>query len=389
MEPNYKEALRIVAQALAWHCFGECRSFGEDVPLLKPAEANTYAKFVLDMGAATQQMKGNTMEDYKNYYNKKNVQPQWARDVAQIAERQIERIKYLINEKKAQRAAFNKFLNGLQKNINPSIDEDQAIEMLAQHIITQPIFDALFEGYSFVNSNAVSIAMQGMIKSLEEGSNLAEQDETLQRFYESVRKRADGIDNSEGKQRIIIELYDKFFKTAFPKMVEKLGIVYTPVEVVDFIVHSVADILQMEFGRNISDENIHILEPFTGTGTFITRLLQSGVINSRDLARKYTQEIHCNEIVLLAYYIAAVNIENTFHDLQPESNTTYIPFDGICLTDTFQLGESKDGEKLFSEMFDSKLSEEREKSAAQNEKMQTFAKALRFVTPSYYTRAKK
>lgn len=103
------------------------------------------------------------------------------------------------------------------KNINPSINEDQAIEMLAQHIITQPIFDALFDGYSFVKSNAVSVAMQGMIESLEEGSNLAEQDETLQKFYDSVRKRAEGIDNSEGKQHIIIELYDKFFKTAFPK----------------------------------------------------------------------------------------------------------------------------------------------------------------------------
>lgn len=136
---------------------------------------------------------------------------QWAKDVAQIAERQIERIKYLINEKKDQRAAFDKFLSGLQKNINPSINEEQAIEMLAQHIITQPIFDALFEGYSFVKSNAVSMAMQSMIEALEEGSNLAEQDETLQRFYDSVRKRAEGIDNSEGKQRIIIELYDKFF----------------------------------------------------------------------------------------------------------------------------------------------------------------------------------
>ena len=109
---------------------------------------------------------------------------QWAKDVAQIAERQIERIKFLITEKKEQRAAFNRFLRGLQKNINPGIDDNQAIEMLAQHIITQPIFDALFEGYSFVKSNAVSIAMQGMIESLEEGSNLAEQAETLKRFYE-------------------------------------------------------------------------------------------------------------------------------------------------------------------------------------------------------------
>jgi predicted helicase len=281
---------------------------------------------------------------------------QWAKDVALIADRQIERIKYLIYEKKDQRTAFDKFLNGLQKNINPSINEEQAIEMLAQHIITQPIFDALFEGYSFVKSNAVSMAMQGMIVDLEEGSNLAEQDETLQRFYDSVRKRAEGIDNSEGKQRIIIELYDKFFKTAFPKMVEKLGIVYTPVEVVDFIIHSVNDILKKEFDRSISDENIHILDPFTGTGTFMVRLLQSGLIDVKDLERKYKDELHANEIVLLAYYIAAINIENAYHDATPDPDdgvgkANYTPFDGIVLTDTFQLGESDDNTKLFSEMF--------------------------------------
>ena len=280
---------------------------------------------------------------------------QWARDVAKIAERQIERIKYLINEKKDQREAFDKFLSGLQKNINPSINEEQAIEMLAQHIITQPIFDALFEGYSFVKSNAVSMAMQGMIESLEEGSNLAEQDETLQKFYDSVRTRAQGIDNSEGKQRIIIELYDKFFKTAFPKMVEKLGIVYTPVEVVDFIIHSVNDILKKEFDRTISDENIHILDPFTGTGTFLVRLLQSGLIDVKDLERKYKDELHANEIVLLAYYIAAINIENAYHDATPDPDDgvgkeNYTSFDGIVLTDTFQLSETKEGEIQYEEM---------------------------------------
>ena len=280
---------------------------------------------------------------------------QWARDVAKIAERQIERIKYLINEKKDQREAFDKFLSGLQKNINPSINEEQAIEMLAQHIITQPIFDALFEGYSFVKSNAVSMAMQGMIESLEEGSNLAEQDETLQKFYDSVRTRAQDIDNSEGKQRIIIELYDKFFKTAFPKMVEKLGIVYTPVEVVDFIIHSVNDILKKEFDRTISDENIHILDPFTGTGTFLVRLLQSGLIDVKDLKRKYKDELHANEIVLLAYYIAAINIENAYHDATPDPDDgvgkeNYTSFDGIVLTDTFQLSETREGEIQYEEM---------------------------------------
>ncbi len=280
---------------------------------------------------------------------------QWAKDVAIIADRQIERIKYLIDEKVDQRDAFDRFLVGLQKNINPSINEEQAIEMLAQHIITQPIFDALFEGYSFVKSNAVSIAMQGMIDSLEKGSNLAEQDETLQRFYDSVRKRAEGIDNSEGKQRIIIELYDKFFKTAFPKMVEKLGIVYTPIEVVDFIIHSVNDILKKEFGRALTDENIHILDPFTGTGTFMVRLLQSGLIDLKDLERKYKEELHANEIVLLAYYIAAINIENAYHDATPDPNdgvgkANYTSFDGIVLTDTFQLSETNEGEIQYEEM---------------------------------------
>lgn len=274
---------------------------------------------------------------------------QWAKDVAQIADRQIERIESLINNNPDKRAEFDNFLDGLQKNINPSITESQAIEMLAQHIITKPIFEALFEEYSFVKSNAISTAMQGMLDALQ-GETVAEESETLQKFYESVRKRAQGIDNSEGKQRIIIELYDKFFKTAFPKMVEQLGIVYTPVEVVDFIIHSVNDVLKTEFDRSISDENIHILDPFTGTGTFITRLLQSGLIDAKDLARKYQHELHANEIVLLAYYIAAVNIENAYHD-QLNKENAYEPFEGIVLTDTFQLGETDESKKLFSEMF--------------------------------------
>ncbi|MCK9412123.1 MAG: DEAD/DEAH box helicase family protein [Prolixibacteraceae bacterium] len=273
---------------------------------------------------------------------------QWAKSVAEIAERQVERINRLIKEDPIHQEAFANFLAGLQKNINPSITQQQAVEMLSQHIITRPVFEALFEGYSFVHNNPISVSMQTMLDFLEDQS-FDKDAETLNKFYESVKMRASGIDNAEGKQRIIIELYDKFFKTAFPKMVEQLGIVYTPVECVDFIIYSVNDILQKEFGRGISDENVHLLDPFTGTGTFITRLLQSGLIDKKDLLRKYQQEMHANEIVLLAYYIAAVNIENAFHDAMGE--TDYHAFDGICLTDTFQLGESDATEKLFSEMF--------------------------------------
>ena len=226
--------------------------------------------------------------------------------------------------------------------------------MLSQHIITKPVFEALFDGYSFAKFNPISTAMQSMLDLLEDQA-FEKETEALNKFYDSVKKRATGIDNAEGRQRIIIELYDKFFKTAFPKMVEQLGIVYTPVEVVDFIVHSVDDVLKKEFGRSISDENIHILDPFTGTGTFITRLLQSGLIKEKDLERKYKHELHANEIVLLAYYIAAINIENAYHDATPDPDDgigkeNYTPFDGIVLTDTFQLGEVEEN-VLFSEMF--------------------------------------
>jgi predicted helicase len=264
----------------------------------------------------------------------------WAKGVAEIAEKQIKRIHKIVSQGGSHREQFSDFLRGLQKNINPSITEEQAIEMLSQHIITKPIFDALFEKYSFVKNNAVSVSMQEILDVIEASALEKEDEKLLAEFYTSVKRRVEGIDNAEGKQRIIVELYDKFFKVAFPKMVERLGIVYTPVEVVDFIIHSVNDVLKKEFGKTLSDENVNILDPFTGTGTFITRLLQSGLISRDDLPRKYQKEIFANEIVLLAYYIAAVNIENTYHDIV--SSDTYESFDGITLTDTFQISENDD-----------------------------------------------
>ena len=156
------------------------------------------------------------------------------------------------------------------------------------------------------------------------------------------------IDNLEGKQTVIKNLYEKFFKRAFPLTVEKLGTVYTPVECVDFILHSVNEVLKSEFGAALTQENVHVLDPFTGTGTFITRLLQSGLIRPEDMVRKYTQEIHANELVLLAYYIADVNIESVFQEVCPQSE--YLPYNGICLTDTFQLGENSDDD-IFKHFF--------------------------------------
>lgn len=272
----------------------------------------------------------------------------WAKKVADIAEKQIGRIKRLVKNTDVMEV-FSGFVSSLQENINPTIDENQAIEMLSQHMITKPVFEALFENYSFAEHNPVSKSMQKMIGILEE--NAFEKDtESLSKFYDSVKETAKGLDNTEARHSVIIKLYDNFFKNAFPRMVEQLGIVYTPVEVVDFIIHSVDDVLRKEFGRALTDENVNILDPFTGTGTFVTRLLESGLISQKDLPRKYSKEIFANEIVLLAYYIAAVNIENAFHAQMPE-NTAYQPFNGICLTDTFQLNEFTAGEHLAEEFF--------------------------------------
>lgn len=274
----------------------------------------------------------------------------WAKDIAQIAEQHIERIKALIADNGKHRRAFDQLMRGLHRNINPGLSEQDAIEMLSQHIISRPVFEALFENYQFAASNPISRSMQKMLDLLDDETKTEEEHQKLQKFYEYVRTTVGDIHEADARQRIIVELYDKFFKVASPRTVEKLGIVYTPVEVVDFIIRSVGYILQREFGRSLSDENVHILDPFTGTGTFITRLLQSGLISREALERKYGREIHANEIVLMAYYIASVNIENVFHDLMGP-DTEYRPFGGICLTDTFQLGEEASDENLYSEQF--------------------------------------
>lgn len=261
----------------------------------------------------------------------------WAKDIASIAERHQMRIRTMLEHPTdEQRDAFDTFIDGLRRNLNPSIDREQAVEMLAQHVITKPVFDALFEGYAFTEHNPVSQSMQGILDVLK-GQALEKDLDALEGFYASIRERVKGVDDPTARQKLIVELYDKFFKAAFPKMVERLGIVYTPVEVVDFIIRSADKALQEHFGCSLKDEGIHILDPFTGTGTFPVRMMESGLIPPDMLTLKYRYELHANEIVLLAYYIAAINIEEAYHRV---TGKPYQPFPGICLTDTFQMNEN-------------------------------------------------
>lgn len=269
----------------------------------------------------------------------------WSKDIATIASRHITMIRHLLDEASPEselRTIFAQFVEGLQQTLNPAIDEGQAIEMLAQHLITKPVFDAMFAGHRFTELNPISLAMQNVVDHLNANAAFEKERESLSAFYESVQRRVKDLDNAAAKQHVIKDLYDKFFQNAFPRIAERLGIVFTPVPVVDYILRSADVALRESFGKSLSDEGVSIIEPFVGTGTFITRLLQLGLIRPEDLERKYTRELFANELVLLSYYIAAINIETVYGEVAKEHGlgSEYVPFNGMVLTDTFQLSES-------------------------------------------------
>ena len=267
----------------------------------------------------------------------------WAKDVADIFQRLVFRIEGLLiaPDNETLREWFGEFHGELKASINESISHANAVEMMAQHILTQPVFEALFEHYDFSAGNPVAQALNLLRKDCED-FGLENETRDLEPFYASVRLRAQGLDNSQARQRVLMELYEKFFATALRREAERLGIVYTPTEVVDFILNSSDHMLQEEFDRDLSDEDVHVLDPFTGTGIFLVRLIQSALIQDSDLARKYEKELHANEIVLLAYYIAAIHIEEAFHGRRGQESA-YQPFEGIVLTDTFNLNRRQEG----------------------------------------------
>ncbi|MDC1455868.1 N-6 DNA methylase, partial [Amylibacter sp.] len=315
---------------------------GED-EVLDPDHPNSPVQLEFTLDELSQAIKAKIVDKCgtREYWDK------WAKDIAKIAEAHITRITSIIVSDGPERDAFKAFLSEIRDDLNPEISEKDAIEMLAQHLITKPVFDTLFRDNQFTSNNPVSKAMEIVLVQLQH-HNITNEAKKLQGFYDSVRRQSEGISTAKGRQALVVRLYDQFFRSAFPAMTQKLGIVYTPVEVVDFIIHSVNDVLKSEFGQTLGSKGVHILDPFTGTGTFITRLLQSGLIAPEELEHKYKHEIHANEIVLLAYYIAAINIEAVYHDMSKENaieegaskeDMPYAPFEGIVLTDTFQLYE--------------------------------------------------
>ena len=282
----------------------------------------------------------------------------WSKDIATVAGRYIRLIEQLLEDPERQ-DAFQEFVDALRQTLNPAVDNESAVEMLAQHILTAPLFDAMFPDHSFSKQNPVSRAINTILEMLTDHSMIENEHRDLDSFYRAMVERIEAVHTLAGKQEIMRTLYDRFFSQAFPRMSERLGIVFTPVEVVDFIIRSADDAMRTAFGQSLGDPGVAIIEPFAGTGTFVARLLQLGVIPPEALERKYTSEIFANEFVLLSYYIASINIEQVYHQVRAEQGVDegYVEFPGMTLTDTFQLHEG-----------DGTITEDFEGLAANNER---------------------
>lgn len=282
----------------------------------------------------------------------------WSKDIATVADRYIHLIDRLLEDPERQ-DAFQEFVDALRQTLNPAVDNESAVEMLAQHILTAPLFDAMFPDHSFSKQNPVSRAMNTIVEMLASHSMFENERRELDSFYRAMVERIEAVHTLAGKQEIMRTLYDRFFSQAFPRMSERLGIVFTPVEVVDFIIRSADDAMRTAFGQSLGDPGVAIIEPFAGTGTFVARLLQLGVIPPEALERKYKNEIFANEFVLLSYYIASINIEQVYHQVRAEQGVDegYVEFPGMTLTDTFQLHEG-----------DGTITEDFEGLAANNER---------------------
>ncbi|MDR2457132.1 MAG: DEAD/DEAH box helicase family protein [Clostridiales Family XIII bacterium] len=273
----------------------------------------------------------------------------WAKDMSKIAQNIITQTNKLISEPGALSETFSALLKNFQRDINPSISKSKVIQMIAQHMVISPAIQELFKNSPFIQNNPVSVALEEMATLLE-GQAQRTDTGTLKEFYDETSNRTISLNNSTIKsltskidsastrQIIIRDLYEKFLSLTFPDEVEELGIAHTPIEIVDFIINSVAEVLLNEFDRDIADEDIHFLDPFTRTGTFITRLIQSGYLGSK-LTSKYNIALHANEMFLLPYYFASINIENAYYEILG-SDTKSLPFKGICLADSFQIDEN-------------------------------------------------
>ncbi len=230
--------------------------------------------------------------------------------------------------------AFADFYDKCRQSINPNLSQAAVEEMLVQHLLTERIFRTVFSNPDFTRRNVIAHEIERVIDALTSQS-FSRRDflESLDRFYVAIERTAETIHDFSQKQHFLNTVYEQFFQGFSVEVADTHGIVYTPQPIVDFMARSVEQILQTEFGRSLSDAGVHIIDPFVGTGNFIVRMMRE--IRRTALEAKYSSELHCNEVMLLPYYIASMNIEHEFY----EATGRYQPFEGLCLVDTFELAE--------------------------------------------------
>ena len=233
-------------------------------------------------------------------------------------------------------AAFAAFHEKCRQSINLNLSEAAVEEMLIQHLLTERIFRTVFSNSEFTRRNVIAREIETVITALMSHAFSREDFlHSLDPFYVAIERTAATIDDFSQKQGFLNTVYEQFFQGFSVEIADTHGVVYTPQLIVDFMVRSVEEILGTEFNRSLSDSGVHIIDPFVGTGNFIVRTMRE--IRPTALEEKYTTELHCNEVMLLPYYIASMNIEHEFY----EATGDYHPFEGICLVDTFDLAEDR------------------------------------------------
>ncbi len=231
--------------------------------------------------------------------------------------------------------AFQGFSNLCRQSINPNISDAAVEEMLIQHLLTERIFRQIFNNPDFTRRNIIAVEIEKVIEALTSKSfSRAHFLGDVDYFYRALEEAAATITEYSEKQHFLNTVYERFFQGFAVNVADTHGIVYTPQSIVDFMVRSVDEILRTEFKKSLSDKGVHILDPFVGTGNFIMRIMRE--IRKTALSHKYQQELHCNEVMLLPYYIASMNIEHEYLTATGQ----YQPFDGICLVDTFSVQEA-------------------------------------------------
>ncbi|MBM7846407.1 type ISP restriction/modification enzyme [Herpetosiphon giganteus] len=261
--------------------------------------------------------------------------PELAQGVLRLIEREI-------NEKNQRFiAALDRFMALVREAINPNISISAVEEMLIQHLLTERIFRKVFNNPDFVNRNVIAREIETVIQALTSRSfNRNDFLRELDRFYGAIETTAATIENFSHKQDFLNTVYENFFQGFSIKVADTHGIVYTPQPIVDFMVRSVEELLRREFNTSLGNPGVHVLDPFVGTGNFLLRVMHE--IPLTKLRQKYADELHCNEVMLLPYYIASMNIEHLYYEL----TKSYAEFNGICLVDTFELAQVGAGQQL-------------------------------------------